>query len=94
MRSDARIVARLLTAVMFVSVIGGLLLSNEWNLRAERLQVGAGKATPASPEMMGLLREEHGLVAEMIKAQLAVSAGGFASNPIAAPARRQAIAMR
>lgn len=88
------VVARLLTAVMFASVIGGLLLSNQWDLRVEPLQIGAGQADPASPEMMRLLRDEHGLVAEMVKAQLAVSGSTFDSRPIAATERRQAIAMR
>jgi hypothetical protein len=91
---DTPVVGRLLTAVMFASVIGGLLLSNQWDLRVEPLQVQAGRVTPASPEMMRLLRDEHGLVAEMVKAQLAVSGSSFDSKPTAATERRQAIAMR
>jgi hypothetical protein len=79
---DTPVTARLLTAVMFAGVIGGLLLSNQWNLRVEPLQVQASRATPASPEMMRLLRDEHDLVAQMVKAQFA------------ATKRRQVIAMR
>jgi hypothetical protein len=91
---DTLVTARLLTAVMFAGVIGGLLLSNQWDLRVEPLQVQASRATPASPEMMQLLRDEHGLVAQMVKAQLAGSGGSFDSKPIAATDRRQRIAMR
>jgi hypothetical protein len=91
---DRPLVARLLTAVVFASVFGGLLLGNQWDLRAGPLQVGAGRADPASPEMMRLLRDEHGLVAEMVKAQLGVSGRTFDSSPVAAIERRQAIAMR
>ena len=91
---DTPVTARLLTAVMFAGVIGGLLLSNLWNLRVEPLLVQASRATPASPEMMQLLRDEHGLVAQMVKAQLAISGGSVDSKPIAATERRQRIAMR
>jgi hypothetical protein len=88
------VTARLRTAVMFAGVIGGLLLSNQWDLRVEPLQVQASRATPASPEMMQLLRDEHDLVADMVKAQLAGSGSSFDSQPIAATKRRQVIAMR
>jgi hypothetical protein len=89
---DRPVMARLLTTVMFASVIGGLLLSNQWDLRVEPPKVQADRATPASSEMMRLLRDEHDLVADMVKAQLATSDVG--SKPIAATARRQVIAMR
>jgi len=84
----------LLTAVMFAGVIGGLLLSNQWDLRMEPLLVQASRATPASPEMMKLLRDEHDLVADMVKAQLAALGGSVDSKPMAATERRQRIAMR
>jgi hypothetical protein len=90
---DAPVVARF-TTVIFASVIGGLLLSNQWDLRVEPLKVEASQATSASPEMMRLLRDEHDLVAQMVKAQLAVSDSSFSSKPMAVTARRQAIAMR
>jgi hypothetical protein len=91
---DTPAMARLLTTVMFASIIVGLLLSNQWDLRMEPLQVEAGRGATASLEMMRLLRDEHGLVAEMVKAQLAVSGGTFDSNATAATERGQAIAMR
>jgi hypothetical protein len=94
MRWDRPVAARLLTTVMLASVVGGLLLSNQWDLRVEPLKAQASRAAPASPEMMRLLRDEHDLVADMVKAQLAVSDGAVDSKPIVATGRRQAIAMR
>jgi hypothetical protein len=88
------VVARLLIAAVFASAVGALPLSNQLNLRLNPLQVGASQATPASPEMMQLLRDEHDLVAVMVKAQLAGSGSSFDSQPIAATKRRQVIAMR
>ena len=85
------VAARLLSAVMLAGVGGLLLLSSQW-VRAEEPRI---QATPASLEMMQLLRDEHQLIAEMVKAQLAMSDGGFIdSKPIAATERRQAIASR
>jgi hypothetical protein len=53
-------------AVVGGCVIAGLLLSYQWSDAAEPPLV---KVTPASPEMMQLLRDEHGLVREMLKVQ-------------------------
>jgi hypothetical protein len=50
------------------SVIAGLLLSYQWGRAAEEHLV---TATPVSPEMMQLLRDEHGLIADMLKVQIA-----------------------
>jgi len=50
------------------SVIAGLLLSYQWGHTAEERLV---TVTPASPEMMQLLRDEHGLIADMLKVQIA-----------------------
>jgi hypothetical protein len=84
------VLARLLTTVMLVSVIGGLLHSGQWIRAAEP---PSGQAAPASLEMMQLLRDEHDLVADMVKAQLA-SSNGFDAKPAAAAARLQTIALR
>jgi pimeloyl-ACP methyl ester carboxylesterase len=65
--------ARLLIAGMLVSV-GGLLLSTQ-SCRA--VEASLGKGTSASAEMMQLVRDEHNLVAEMIKAQMAARGGGL-----------------
>ena len=85
------IAARLLSAVMLASVGGLLLLSSYW-VRAEAPR---DQVTPASLEMMQLLHDEHQLVGEMVKAQLALSDSGFLdSKPMAATERRQTFALR
>jgi len=68
MSSEFPVLARFLATGALASVIGGFSLSNQWGRLAEP------PVTPASrlsPEMMQLVRDEHGLVANMIKAQLA-----------------------
>jgi hypothetical protein len=85
------VAARLLTAVMLASVGCLLLLSSYW-VRAEAPRV---EATRASREMMQLLRDEHQLVGEMVKAQRAMADGDLVdAKPMAATERRQAIALR
>jgi hypothetical protein len=83
----------LLTTVMLASVVTGLL-SNHWDHTTVARRIEASRAAPASPEMMRLLRDEHDLVADMVKAQLAGTEGSSDSKPIVATERRQAIAMR
>ena len=83
--------ARLLTTVMLASVIGGLLHNGQW---VRITDPPRGQAAPASLEMMQLLRDEHGLIAHMVKAQLAVPSSSLDSKPMAATERRQAIALR
>jgi hypothetical protein len=53
-------------AILGGSVIAGVLLSYQWGQPAEPSLV---KVTSASPEMMQLLRDEYGLVTEMVKVQ-------------------------
>ena len=85
------VAARLLSAVMLASVGGLLLLSSQWVRTAEAPRV---QATPASLEMMQLLHDEHQLVGEMVRAQLAMPDSGFLdAKPIAAT-ERQTIALR
>ena len=85
------VAARLPSAVMLAGIGGLLLLSSYW-VRAEAPR---DQVTPASLEMMQLLHDEHQLVGEMVKAQLALSDSGFLdSKPMAATERRQAIALR
>jgi hypothetical protein len=82
---------RLLSALMLAGVGGLPFLSSQW-VRAE---ASRAQATPASLEMMQLLDDEHQLIGEMVKAQLAMSDSGFLdSKPTAATERRQAIASR
>jgi hypothetical protein len=59
--------SRFLGTVVLASVIGGSLLSFEWIHAAGPPVV---QVTPASLEMMRVLRDEHGLMANMVKAQL------------------------
>jgi hypothetical protein len=60
------------------SMIAGVLVSFEWghNTPESRLV----KVTPASPEMMQLLRDEHGLIADMLKVQIANEKGSAAGD--------------
>jgi hypothetical protein len=91
MLCNRSVATRLISAVMLASVGGLLLLSSYW-VRAEAPR---DQATPASLEMMQLLRDEHQLVEEMVKAQLAMADSGFLDpNPRTAIVRRQAIALR
>ena len=85
------VAARLPSAVMLAGIGGLLLLSSYW-VRAEAPR---DQVTPASLEMMQLLHDEHQLVGEMVKAQLALSDSGFLdSKPMAATERLQTIALR
>ena len=54
------------TAVLVGSVIAGVPLTYQWGRAAEPPLV---KVTPASPEMMQLLRDEHALARDMLKVQ-------------------------
>ena len=76
---------------MLASVGGLLFLSSQAvrTVKAPRAQV-----TPASLEMMQLLHDEHQLVGEMVKAQLAVADSILDAKPMAATERHQAIALR
>jgi hypothetical protein len=61
------LLSRFLGTVVLASVIGGSLLSFE---RIHAAGPPAVRATPASLEMMRVLRDEHGLMANMVEAQL------------------------
>jgi len=64
--------SKFLGAAALASVIAGVLVSYVWDHTAESRLV---RVTPASPEMMQLLRDEHGLMADMLKVQLAKEEG-------------------
>jgi hypothetical protein len=84
---DKPVATRLLTAVMLANVAGLLLLSSRSVSTAEAPRA---QAIPASLEMMQLLHDEHKLIGEMVKAQLAMPDSGLVdSKPIAATERRQ-----
>jgi len=59
---------RFLGTALLGGAIAALLLSYKWGHAAEPPLV---KVTPASPEMMQLLRDEHSLIADMLKLQIA-----------------------
>jgi hypothetical protein len=88
---DKRVLARLLIAGVLAGAIGELSLSGQWG---PAVNPPLGQGTRASPEMMQLVRDEHNLVADMVKAQLAILGSDVDSKPIAAAERRQVIAMR
>ena len=89
---DRPVVTRLLTAVMLANVGGFLFLGSQWVRMGE---TSRDQASPASLEMMQLLHDEHQLIGDMVKAQLAMPDSGFLdSRPRAATERRQAIALR
>jgi hypothetical protein len=59
---------RFLGTAVLGSAVAALLLSYvAWGHMAEAPFV---RVTPASPEMMQMLRDEHGLVADMLKLQM------------------------
>jgi hypothetical protein len=66
MSHSQRLVSRFAAAVL-TSLLSGFLMNGQWGHAAEP----PAFSTPASLEMMQLLSDEHGLVAEMVKAQLA-----------------------
>ena len=58
---------RLLSAGLLAVALIGFVMASQWGYAAEP----PAYPVPATPEMMQLLRDEHDLVAEMIRAQLA-----------------------
>ena len=98
MSQNRPLLARFLIMGTFAGVIGGLLLSGPWG------HAPLTRTAPASPEMIQLLRDEHGLVTNMLKAQLAAEREELATQPavrgvdgertIAAIAPRRAIVAR
>jgi len=77
---------------MLAGVVSLAFLSSQWVRTAEAPRQ---HATPASLEMLQLLHDEHQLIGDMVKAQLAMpDSDFFDSKPIAATERRQAIALR
>jgi hypothetical protein len=61
------LLSRFLGTAVLASVIGGMLFSFEWIHGAGPPVV---QGTPASLEMMQVLRDEHTLMTNVIKAQL------------------------
>jgi hypothetical protein len=91
MYRDKRVLARLLVTGLFAIVIGGLLLSSQWH---RMIKPSPSRVTTAPPGMMQVVRDEHDLVADMVRTQLAILDSGVDSKPIAAAERRLVIALR
>jgi hypothetical protein len=91
MLRDKRVLVRLLTTGLLALVIGGLLLSSQWH---RTIKPSPSRVTTAPPGMMQLVRDEHDLVADMVRTQLAIWDSGVDSKAIAAAERRLVIALR
>jgi len=67
---------RLLSAGLLAGSLTMFLMANQWGHAAEP----PAYPVPATPEMMQLLRDEHDLVADMIKGQLAAERDRYAEQ--------------
>ena len=78
---------RLLTAGLVAVGLTGFVMASQWGYAAEP----PAYPVPASPEMMQLVRDEHNLVADMIKAQLAAERDRYAEQRTAISATPSAV---
>ena len=78
---------RLLTAGLVAVGLTGFVMASQWGYAAER----PAYPVPAGPEMMQLVRDEHDLVADMIKAQLAAEHDRYAEQRTAISATPSAV---
>ena len=67
---------RLPTAGLVAVGLTGFVMASQWGYAAEP----PAYPVPASPEMMQLVRDEHDLVADMIKAQLIAERDRYAEQ--------------
>ena len=67
---------RLLTAGLVAIGLTEFVMASQWGYAAEP----PAYPVPATPEMMQIVRDEHDLVADMIKAQLAVERDRYAEQ--------------
>ena len=67
---------RLLTLGLVAVGLTGFVMASQWGYAAEP----PAYPVPATPEMMQLVRDEHDLVADMIKVQLAAERDRFAEE--------------
>ena len=84
-RFFAKVVLNVLPAAM-ASVIGGILFTHYQLGGAIAPQTGAEQLAPASAEMMKLVRDEHVLIVDFLKAQLAAEKSRLAEEEKAAHA--------
>jgi hypothetical protein len=67
---------RLRTLELVAVGLIGFMMASQWGYAAEP----PAYPVPATPEMMQLVRDEHDLVADMIKAQLAAERDRYAEQ--------------
>ena len=78
---------RLLTAGLVAVGLTGFVMASQWGYAAER----PAYPVPATPEMMQLVRDEHNLIADMIKAQLVAERDRYAEQRTAISASPSAV---
>ena len=78
---------RLLAAGLVAVGLTGFVMASQWGYAAEP----PAYPVPASPEMMQLVRDEHDLVADMIKAQLVAERDRYAEQRTAISATPSAV---
>ena len=77
----------MLTAGLVAIGLTGFVMASQWGYAAEP----PAYPVPATPEMMQLVRDEHDLVADMIKAQLAAERDRYAEQRTAISATPSAV---
>jgi hypothetical protein len=78
---------RFLTLGLVAVGLTGFVMASQWGYAAEP----PAYPVPATPEMMQLVRDEHDLVADMIKAQLAAERDRYAEQRTAITATPSAV---
>jgi hypothetical protein len=78
---------RFLSLGLVAAGLTGFVMASQWGYAAEP----PAYPVPATPEMMQLVRDEHDLVAEMIKAQLAAERDRYAEQRTAITATPSAV---
>jgi len=78
---------RILTLGLVAVGLAGFVMASQWGYAAEP----PAYQVPATPEMMQLVRDEHDLVADMIKAQLAAERERYAEQRTAISATPGAV---
>jgi hypothetical protein len=78
---------RLLTAGLVAIGLTGFVMASQWGYAAEP----PAYPVSATPEMMQIVRDEHDLVADMIKAQLVAERARYAEQRTAISATPSAV---
>jgi hypothetical protein len=78
---------RFVTVGVVAVALTGFVMASQWGYAAEP----PGYPVPPTPEMMQLVRDEHNLVADMIKAQLAAERDRYAEQRTAISAAPSAV---